>query len=253
MKNVIELENISVYYDDVCALSNVSLTVKDKEFLGIIGPNGGGKSTLLKVILGLLKPTTGTVKVLGLSPNKVRGEIGYVPQSTRFDRQFPINVRDVILMGRLHQSRPFFHRFSNEDYIIVEEVMRQLEIYNLRYRQIGNLSGGQLQRVFIARALAVEPKIILLDEPTASLDSYSKTHICSILKDLNKQMTVIMVSHDMGVISSYVKSIACLNKELYYHGEPELTSTILGKTYGCPVELIAHGVPHRVLQEHLED
>ncbi len=253
MINVIEMHNISFYYNEICALLNVNLTVKDKEFLGIIGPNGGGKSTLLRIILGILKPASGEVRVLGLPPDKVKGKIGYVPQFTKFDRHFPINVKDAVLMGRLHLNNSFFHRFSDEDYSVVDEVMRKVEIYHLRNRHISNLSGGQLQRVFIARALAVEPKLILLDEPTANLDSYAKTHICSILKDLNEQITIIMVSHDMGVISSYVKSIACLNKELYYHGEPELTNAILGKTYGCPVDLIAHGVPHRVLQEHLED
>ena len=253
MKNIIEFQNVSFYYNEICALLDISLVVEDKEFLGIIGPNGGGKSTLLKLMLGLLKPTSGTIKILGLPPDKVRGKIGYVPQFSKFDRRFPINVKDVVLMGRLRPKNSFFHQFSEEDYMVVDDIMRRVEVFDLRNRQISNLSGGQLQRVFIARALALKPEVILLDEPTASLDSYAKNHVCSILKELNENTTIIMVSHDMGVISSYVKSIACLNQELHYHGEPELTSAILGRTYGCPVDLIAHGIPHRVLPEHLED
>jgi len=253
MQNVIELSHVSVFYNDVCALSDINLTVKNKDFLGIIGPNGSGKSTLLKVILGLIKPATGTVRVLGLPPYKAKGRLGYVSQYTNFDRYFPTNVRDVVLMGRLHNKVSLYHRYSDKDFKIVEKLMEDLEIYDIQNRQIGQLSTGQLQRVLIARALAIEPEILLLDEPTSSLDSHSKTQICSILKELNKTITILMVTHDMGVISSYVKSIACLNQKLYYHGEPELNSAIIGKTYGCPVELIAHGIPHRVLAEHLEE
>jgi zinc transport system ATP-binding protein len=249
----IELSHVNVFFDDVCALYNINLKVKEKEFMGIIGPNGGGKTTLLKVILGLIKPSAGSVRVLGLPPAESHGYMGYVPQYSKFDRRFPINVKDVVLMGRLHKSGPFLHRYSSQDEKRANEVMKQMEVYDLAHRQIGQLSGGQMQRVLIARALVLEPQIILLDEPTASLDSYSKSHICSLLKELNESMTVVMVTHDMGVISSYVESIACLNQELIYHGGPELDTDILGKAYGCPIELIAHGVPHRVLHEHAED
>lgn len=253
MQNVIELDHVSVYFDNVCALSDISFKVQEKDFVGIIGPNGGGKSTLLKVILGLLPPSEGNVRILGVPPHKAGGKVAYVPQFSKFNRQFPINVKDVVLMGCLRKNRPFLHRYREEDIRMADEVMRQLEIYDLRNRQIGRLSGGQLQRVLIARAMVLKPKVILLDEPTASLDSHSKSQIYLILKELNQSMTILLVSHDMGVISSHVKSLACLNKTLHYHGEPELSTTILGQTYGCPVELIAHGVPHRVLGEHLED
>jgi len=253
LENVIELNHVSVYYDNVCALSDINLSVKNKDFIGIIGPNGGGKSTLLKIILGLLQPTSGNVSVCGSSPGKASGKLAYVPQFSRFNRKFPINVRDVVLMGRLQQNAAFFHRFNIDDIRIAEKIMCELDIYDLRDRQIAQLSGGQVQRVLIARALAIQPQVMLLDEPTASLDSHSRTQIYSILKDLNKTMTILLVSHDMGVISSHVKSLACLNNTLYYHGEPELTSAILEKTFGCPVEIIAHGIPHRVLQEHREE
>jgi zinc transport system ATP-binding protein len=152
----------------------------------------------------------------------------------------------------LRKKNCLFRRYTLQDKEAVRELLNRLNIYDLRDRQIGRLSAGQLQRVLIARALALEPKIILLDEPTASLDSKSRTQIYSILSELNKYMTIILVTHDMGAVSSYVKSIACLNTKLYYHGEPELNSTLVSKIYGCPVDLIAHGVPHRVLQEHEE-
>ncbi|MBZ4687904.1 MAG: zinc transport system ATP-binding protein [Clostridia bacterium] len=252
MENVVEIENVSVYYDHVIALSDINLTIKDKDFLGILGPNGGGKSTLLKTILGLLKPATGSIRVFGSPPHKVGGLIGYVPQASKFAKSFPINVWDVVLTGRLRKKNCLFRRYTLQDKEAVRELLNRLNIYDLRDRQIGRLSAGQLQRVLIARALALEPKIILLDEPTASLDSKSRTQIYSILSELNKYMTIILVTHDMGAVSSYVKSIACLNTKLYYHGEPELNSTLVSKIYGCPVDLIAHGVPHRVLQEHEE-
>lgn len=246
----IEVKDLTVYYQKVGALSNVNLRVKEKDFLGIIGPNGGGKSTLLKAILGLAAPHSGTVQVFGKPPRKALGLMGYVPQFTKFHRDFPINVEETILMGRLSGKTPIFHRYSEKDREIVHSLMNKLELYPLRDRQIGQLSGGQLQRTLIARALTVEPKILLLDEPTASLDTESKSHIYSILKELNKNMTIIMVTHDMGAISSHVRSLACLNKKLYYHGHSELSQELITHLYGCPVDLIAHGVPHRVLKEH---
>ncbi len=247
---VIQVKDVTVYYQNVCALSNVSLTVKDKEFLGIIGPNGGGKSTLLKIILGLIRPYSGKVEVLGKPPVKALGAMGYVPQFTKFNRDFPIDVEDTVLMGRMSGKTPIFHKYSKEDKEIVDSLMDKLDLYPLRNRQIGQLSGGQLQRALIARALAVEPRILLLDEPTASLDSESKSHIYSILDELNKDITIIMVTHDMGAISSHVQTLACLNRQLYYHGHSELSEDVIHQLYGCPVDLIAHGIPHRVLHEH---
>ena len=252
MTTVVEMKNVSLYYGNVQALSNISLKIEEKEFLGIIGPNGGGKSTLLKLIAGLVKPSSGKVQVLGLPPCNTHGKIGYVPQRFNLNREFPFSVLEAVLTGRLTKHRLFLHRYIDMDIAAVDDIMRKLDIYDLKDRQIGQLSGGQMQRVLIARALVMEPEILLLDEPTASLDAGSKSHIYAILKDLNRYMTIIMVSHDMGVISSYVKSLACLNVAMFYHGAPELTDTLLGQVYGCPVELIAHGVPHRVLPQHEE-
>mgnify|MGYP000998803449 CR=1 FL=1 len=253
IENAVEIENLTVYYQEVCALSNISLTIKDKEFIGIIGPNGGGKTTLLRSILGLIRSYTGNIRIYGRSPDKAHGLLGYVPQLAKFNRNFPISVMEVVLMGRLSGRIPVFHRYTAEDRSIAESIMNDLGIYELRNRQIGQLSGGQLQRVLIARALAVQPKILLLDEPTASLDAGSKSDIYDILKKLNETITIILVSHDMAAISSYIHTLACLNTKLYYHGEAKLNEAVLYQIYGCPVDLIAHGVPHRVLKEHEEE
>lgn len=249
-EKAVEIENLTVYYQDVCALSNINLNIKDKEFIGIIGPNGGGKTTLLKSILGLIRTYSGKIRVYGRTPDNAHGLIGYVPQLARFNRNFPISVMEVVLMGRLSGRIPVFHRYTAEDRSIVESIMKELGIYELRNRQIGQLSGGQLQRVLIARALAVLPKILLLDEPTASLDAGSKSDIYEILKKLNENITIVLVTHDMAAISSYIHTLACLNTKLYYHGEAKLSEAVLYQIYGSPVDLIAHGVPHRILNEH---
>lgn len=247
--NVIEVKDLNVYYGPVQALSNINLKVKKGEFLGIIGPNGGGKTTLLKVLLGLIKPDEGNVKI------NINTPIGYVPQFSHFDREFPIKVLDVVLLGALEGRIKPFHRFKKNQIKKAEDIMNSLGIIEFRNRQISQLSGGQLQKVLIARALMVEPEIMILDEPTASLDANSKTEIYNLLKRLNKDKTIIVVSHDMGVINSYIHTVACLNKNLHYHGDDtKLNENILEKVYGCPVELVAHGpTPHRVLRTHEED
>lgn len=251
---VIELKNLCVCYGRHCALRNINLEITEKnEFLALIGPNGAGKSTLLKVLLGLVKPSSGKVEVFGKSPHAVRGMIGYVPQHVNFNRNFPISVFEVIFMGRLKGGLQLFHSFSKQDNNLVEEIMEKLNISYLKNRQISKLSGGELQRVLIARALAADPKLMLLDEPTASVDARSRSLIYSIVKSLNDEnMPVILVTHDIGVVSSYVKTIACLNIELYYHGEAVFDSEVMEEVYGCPVELVAHGFPHRVLRPHRE-
>ncbi len=214
MADVIQISNVSVYYDQICALDHVSLTIKERDFLAIVGPNGGGKSTLLKVILGLILPSNGQVNVLGQTVKKSQAMMGYVPQFSNFNKQFPINVMDVILMGRLPKKIRLFHSFTQEDKRIANSIMKDLEIRHLKTRQIGQLSGGQLQRVLIARALVINPKIIILDEPTANLDPESKVRIYTILKELNKKITVIIVSHDKEMVSSYVNRVAYLNKKM---------------------------------------
>lgn len=249
---VIHLEDVWVHYDGLTALEGVSLSVRAGDFLGIIGPNGGGKTTLLKVILGLIKPSRGKVKVLGETPERARKFIGYVPQHSPFTRDFPASVWDVVLMGRLgHRGR--FKRYTDEDKQVAVEALKKVEIFDLRDRQIDRLSWGQKQRALIARALAAEPRILLLDEPSASLDTRIEMGLYELLRKLNEEVTIVLVSHDIGVISAYVKDIACLNRRLIYHGSKEITPDMLEGSYQCPVDLIAHGLPHRVLSRHQKE
>lgn len=253
MTNIVDIKNLNVHYDSVFALSDINLAISKNEFLGIIGPNGGGKSTLLKTILGLINPSSGKVTILGKTPLEASKSLSFVPQFSKFDKKFPISVKEVVSMGCLTNKIKLFHHYTVGDKKNITSILKLLDIYHLKDRQIGELSGGQLQRVLIARALTTNPKLLLLDEPTSSLDSKSKSQIFNLLKELNKKMTIIMVTHDMSAISSYVTSIACLNKHLYYHGKAELNEDIVQRTFGCPIDLIAHGVPHRVLKNHEGD
>jgi len=246
----VELEDVTVKYDGFSALENITLRVEKGSFLGIIGPNGGGKTTLLKVILGLIKADSGSVKVFDKPLDHTGDKIGYVPQVSEFDRHFPINVLDVVLMAMLGSSVKLFHNYKKEDIKKAEEILDSLDLLDLKERQIGKLSGGQLQRVLIARGLAVEPEILLLDEPTANVDSSSTSRIYGILKELNKEKTIIVVTHDMAAVSSYFDSLACLNGKLYHHGDKHLEEETTEKVFGCPVDLIAHGHPHRVFPPH---
>ena len=251
-EEVIRLDDVWVKYGDITVLEGINLSVQNLDFLGIIGPNGGGKTTLLKVILGLIKPTRGEVTVLGGTPERRRRFIGYVPQIIQFDQEFPVTVLDVVLMGRLGK-KGFLGKYSEEDVKVACESLESVEMLEFKNRQVGKLSGGQLQRVLLARALAADPKILLLDEPTASIDEPTKTELYELLKNLNRKVTVILVSHDIGVISSYVDKVACLNRRLFYHGSKEIKPETIEKTYQCPIDLIAHGVPHRVFRKHKEE
>ncbi len=247
---VIRLEDVWVYYDSVPVLESVHLVVEQGDFLGIIGPNGGGKTTLLKVILGLIKPNRGKVLVLGKPPERGRKSIGYVSQTNLFDRDFPINVWEVVLMG-LYGKTGMLRRYSAEDKKMAEEALKTVNMLNFKERQIGKLSGGEQQRVFIARALVSKPSILLLDEPMASVDPTMQAEFYELLEKLSQEMTIIMVSHDISAVSIYVEEIACLNRQLFYHGSKEISPETLQTTYKCPVQIITHGtVPHRVLKEH---
>lgn len=246
----VKIENLSVYYGQTKALENVSMEVEEGEFLGIIGPNGGGKSTLLKAILGLIPITTGRILVYNKDIKENRSMIGYVPQFATIDKHFPISVFEVVLTGCIKPKISLFYKFSEKEKDLAYEQLKRVGIEKLANRQISELSGGEFQKLLIARALAVQPKLLFLDEPTASVDAKSREQIYELLGELNKEMTIILVTHDMLAISSNVKKLACLNGELTYHGEVELNESVVDKLYGCPVDLIAHGVPHRVLKEH---
>ncbi len=236
-------------YDGEPVLESINLSIKERDFVGIIGPNGGGKTTLLKVMLGLMQPNRGRVRILGRSAAQGRRFIGYVPQQVDFDRNFPVNVYDVAMMGRLGR-RGLLRRYTSEDRRAVTRALQQVEMLDMKDRPIGELSTGQRQRVYIARALATEPKILFLDEPTASVDSHVTTSIYELLRKLNEHVTILLISHDMSAISSHVKTVGCLNRRLFYHESREITPEMLEEAYHCPIDLIAHGVPHRVFAPH---
>ncbi|WP_312651096.1 metal ABC transporter ATP-binding protein [Aminipila sp.] len=248
----VKIENLSVYYGQTPAISGVCLDVKEGEYLGIIGPNGGGKTTLLKAILGIIPINSGKIEIYNEKIGRNRGMIGYVPQFAVMDKRFPISVLEVVLTGRLKQGLSPFLKFSKEDKVKAYRVLERVSMQHLADRQVSELSGGEFQRMLIARALAIDPKILILDEPTASVDVKSREQIYNLLGELNKDMTIILVTHDLLAVASQVNKLVCLNEKLVYHGEPELTEKVVTTLYGCPVDLIAHGVPHRVLKHHEE-
>lgn len=245
---IIEINNLSVSFNGVRVLDDINLTVFDRDFLGIIGPNGGGKTTLLRTLLGLIEPDNGTISIMGQPLKQNRHFISYVPQFATFDRAFPISVWEVVMMGRIGQKKG--RSYSKQDQIIALEALKRVEMENLKDRQIGQLSGGERQRVLVARALAAKPQILLLDEPTASVDGRFEAGFYDIMQELNKEITIILVSHDISAVSTYVKTIACLNQQLFYQHAKELTEEMVEHAYNCPVHLIAHGIPHRVLEPH---
>jgi zinc transport system ATP-binding protein len=248
-REVISVRHLWAAYDHQPVLEDINLSVKALDFIGIVGPNGGGKTTLFKVILGLLQPMRGEVRIMGEPAEEGRQHVGYVPQLADFDTDFPVRVWDVAQMGRLAQ-RGLLQRYTEEDEEIVADALRRVDMLDQRDRPLGDLSGGQRQRVIIARALATEPSILLLDEPLASVDPLVSSHIYDLLERLNQTITIMLASHDVGAISSHVKTVGCLNRRLFYHGGDSLTPDMLELAYQCPVDLIAHGVPHRVFPEH---
>ncbi|MBF0315229.1 MAG: ABC transporter ATP-binding protein [Oligoflexia bacterium] len=239
---VIDIEDLYFSYDkNNWALKEVEFKVRDKEFVGVIGPNGGGKSTLLKLILGELFPDRGKLLVLGRPPLEAVSAIGYVPQHVNFKRSFPISVMEVVLMGCLGKdTKKIFSRYTLEDREKVKKVLERLEIMHLSKRAIGELSGGQLQRVLIARALVSDPKLILLDEPTASLDANSEAGVFDLLSELNKEMTIVVVSHDVAFVSRYIGRVACVNQRLSWHLVSGLQEVDLQKMYSHSVCAIHH-------------
>jgi zinc transport system ATP-binding protein len=253
--SIVEIKNIWFAFNGQTVLEDVSLDIRPGDFIAMIGPNGGGKTTLLKLMLGLLRPNKGTIRVLGDPTAKASHHIGYVSQDVHINRSFPITAIDVVLMGKLEPGKRWA-KSSVQDRTDALDALERMEIADCASSKIGELSGGQRQRVFIARALVTQPKVLLLDEPTASIDAKGQAEFYRLLKELNKNITILVVSHDLVAISTYVKSVACVNKRLHYHHQAEITGEMLEEMYPCtdeevcPVELIAHGLPHRVLKHH---
>ena len=245
MSTLITLKNITAGYDNQTVLQNVNLTINEGDFIGIIGPNGGGKTTLLKIILGLLKPFSGEM-IYSVSRQNL---FGYLPQNNRFDQRFPINVTEVVLSG-LMSEKGLYKSYTRQERQKAWEILETYGMGNNKKSPIGDLSGGQMQRVFLCRAIISNPRILILDEPTTYVDSHFEQEFYTILEELHKTLSIIMVSHDLGTICSYVKTIACVNRGLHYHQSNLITPEQL-QAYNCPIELITHGkIPHRVLGEH---
>lgn len=236
---IITLHEINFSYGGPLALSQVSLNVDEGEFLGIVGPNAGGKTTLLKIILGLLTPQSGEVLIAGHPPRKSRKDVGYVPQYPRFSRDFPITVEEVVLTGRLGKSS-MFGGYHQQDRDVALAMMRETEIEHLADRMLSTLSGGQLQRVLVARALACEPRILILDEPTANIDMRVESDIFDLLKALNERMTILVVSHDIAFISQYVHRVACLNRTLVCHNTTAIDGKVINELYHNHVHMVEH-------------
>ena len=246
---LIDIEDLSFRYGNgELILEGINLRVRRGDYWVIIGPNGGGKTTLMKIITGLLKPIRGRIEY---SKDLFRsGSIGYVSQNPSFNKDFPIKVINVVMMGFLNQSQKYFYK--TKQYKEAEENLEFVGLSSDKNKYIHELSGGQLQRVLLARSLIFKPIILLLDESTSFMDSHSRDNLEKVLKDYNHQgMTIILISHDIGVISRNARQIACVNRKLYYHDDPKLDVNIFEQTYGCSIDMITHGdFPHRVLKNH---
>jgi zinc transport system ATP-binding protein len=247
MNGVIDLQAVDFSYGTLPVLSAIDLQVTQGEFLGIVGPNAGGKSTLLKLILGLLQPQAGRIRVLDRQPRLAARMLGYVPQHPSFPRDFPITVEQVVQLGRLGVNRPaawrgalWPGRVSRIDREAARAALAEVEVDDIAMRQIGSLSGGQLQRVLLARALVGEPRILILDEPTANIDQRLESEIFDLLKALNARMTILVVSHDVAFISRYVGRVACINRTLVCHRTDAIDGQVIQGLYDGHVRMIAH-------------
>ena len=248
MHNLVELRGVSVSYDGCRALEDVDLDIRHDDFIGIIGPNGGGKTTLVNAILGNV-PFTGSVR---LAPELYRdGQrlIGYMPQVSTFDRAFPITVSEVVLSG-LQASHGFTRRYTGADAVRVGELLETAGIADVARKPIGAISGGQMQRAMLCRAIIAEPRLLILDEPTTYVDNRFEKELYALLQELSSRMAIVMVSHDLGTITSVVRSIVCVNRRVHRHDSNIITEEQL-LNYDCPLQIISHGdVPHTVLHRH---
>lgn len=249
--NLVSLCDVGVAYDGYEALQHVNLEIDERDFLGIIGPNGGGKTSLVKAILGTI-PYSGTIR---MAPELFRGRerlIGYMPQITNFDRAFPISVHEVVLSG-LQGRKGFRSRYSREDRNKAMDLIREVGIGEVACHPIGEISGGQMQRALLARAIISEPRLLILDEPTNFVDNRFEKELYTTLQRLNERMAIIVVSHDIGTITSVVKEIVCVNRHVHRHRSNILTQEQL-RNYDCPIQIVSHGtVPHTVLEHHPGD
>ncbi|MBO5464797.1 MAG: ABC transporter ATP-binding protein [Alistipes sp.] len=250
-KSLISIRDLWVEYDNTTALEGVNIDIYEDDFLGIIGPNGGGKSSLVKAIMG----TTTYKGHIWYDESLRRGnhyQIGYMPQVSEFDMRFPISIREVVLSG-LQTEKGFFGRYSAEDKRRADELLDKMGIAELASNPIGEVSGGQMQRALLCRAIISEPKLLILDEPTNFVDNRFEYEFYNMVRQLSDKMAIVMVSHDLGTITSVVKSILCVNRSVHRHDSNILTEEQL-RNYNCPIQVLSHGhIPHTVLEHHAGD
>ena len=250
MQPLIEIQHLNAGYDGRTVLRDVDLTVYDRDFLGIIGPNGGGKTTLIRCILGLLKPQSGTIAFHPQKDKQAPLAIGYLPQYASIDRKFPITVQEVILSG-LSSRKGLSARYSADERERAARVIARMGLEGMEQKAIGALSGGQLQRVLLGRAIVSDPEVVILDEPATYLDRRFEARLYELLAEINRDCAIILVSHDIGTVLQQVKNIACVNETLDYHPAASVNTEWLERNFNCPIELLGHGtLPHRVLGEH---
>ncbi|NEW82908.1 MAG: ATP-binding cassette domain-containing protein [Mariniphaga sp.] len=249
MDSLVEIRNLSAGYGQNIVLRDVNLSIQPFDFVGVIGPNGGGKTTLLKALLGLLSPISGEINFSESMTEGNSHRIGYLPQINNIDRKFPVTVFDVVRSGLMSRKR-LTGRYNSEENDRANELMSEMGISGIRMKAIGELSGGQIQRALLCRALVNSPKLLILDEPNTYVDNRFERELYEKLKVLNEKLAILLVSHDLGTISTYVKSYACVNGSLHYHSGNKVTPELL-KSYECPIQIITHGeIPHTVLYNH---
>lgn len=250
-ETIVSLRGVGVAYDGCVALEGVDLDIYDDDFIGIIGPNGGGKSSLVKAILGAV-PHSGRIEIADRLRKGTHYKIGYMPQVSQFDRRFPISIRELVLSG-LQTEKGFFGFYTSRDKRAAERLMDEAGIAGLASRPIGEVSGGQMQRALLCRAVIAEPRLLILDEPTNFVDNRFEHELYRMLQQLNSRMAVVMISHDLGTITSVVKSIVCVNRHVHRHDSNILTEEQL-RNYDCPIQVVSHGhIPHTVLEHHSGD
>ena len=250
MNPIIQINGLCAGYDGKTVLNQVDLAVYEKDFLGIIGPNGGGKTTLIKCILGLHHPLQGHIRFYKKGQEVPEINMGYLPQYNNIDKKFPISVYEVVLSG-LSKQKSLFRRYSKEQHEQVRQMIVRMGLEGLEERSIGSLSGGQLQRALLGRALVSNPEVVILDEPNTYIDKRFEAKLYSLLEEINQERAIILVSHDIGTVLKNVKTIACVNETVHYHPHTEVPTEWLEEHFGCPIEMLGHGTfPHRVLKCH---
>lgn len=248
---IITLRSVSIRYEHNVALEGVNLEIYDDDFIGVIGPNGGGKTSLVKAIMGVIKHS-GEITFASTLRYRNHLKIGYMPQVSQFDTRFPISIEEVVLSG-LQTEKGFFGRYTKDDRAKAHILLRQMGIEDIASRPIGEVSGGQLQRALLCRAIISQPKLLILDEPTNFVDNTFEKEFYALIKQLHSQMAVMIVSHDVGTITSLVNAVICVNRHVHRHDSNILTEEQL-RGYDCPIQLLSHGhIPHTVLEHHAGD